>query len=64
MYFVDSIIFYHICPILISNILSQMNQCCKTKRKTIVLQIDISGKTNQEELHALLASVGNDNENG
>ena len=40
-----------------------MNQYCKTKRKTIVLQMDISGKTNQEELHALLASVGSDNEN-
>ena len=40
-----------------------MNQFCKTKRKTIVLQMDISGKTNQEQLHALLASVGSDNEN-
>ena len=33
--------------------------------KTIVLQMDItiSGKANQEQLYALLASVGSDNEN-
>ena len=32
-----------------------MNQYCKTKRKTIVLQMDISGKTNQKQLYALYA---------
>ena len=36
-----------------------MNQYCKTKRKTIVLQMDISGKTNQEQLYV----AGSDNEN-
>ena len=43
--------------------MSQTNQYGKTKRKTIILQMDISGKANQEQLYALLASVGNDNEN-
>ena len=35
-----------------------MNQYCKTKRKMIVLQMDISGKTNQEQLYV----AGSDNE--
>ena len=38
--------------------MSQMNQYCKTKRKTIVLQMDICGKTNQEQLYV----AGSDNE--
>ena len=39
-----------------------MNQYCKTKRKTIVLQIDISGKTNQKQLYALYADRDNEND--
>ena len=39
-----------------------MNQCCKTKRKTIVLQMDISGKTNQKQLYALYADRDNEND--
>ena len=39
-----------------------MNQYCKTKRKTIVLQMDISGKTNQKQLHALYADRDNEND--
>ena len=39
--------------------MSQMNQYCKTKRKTIVLKMDISGKTNQDQLHV----TGSDNDN-
>ena len=54
MEFVDSIRYYHL-----SSIVSQMNQYCKTKRKTIVLQMDISEKTNQEQLYV----AGSDNEN-
>ena len=36
-----------------------MSQYCKTKRKTIVLQMDISGKTNQDQLYV----AGSDNDN-
>ena len=36
-----------------------MNQYCKTKRKTIVLQMDIGGKTNQDQLYV----AGSDNDN-
>ena len=44
--------------------MSQMNQYCKTKRKTIVLHMDISGKTNQKQLYALYADRDeNDSEN-
>ena len=39
-----------------------MNQCCKTKRKTIVLQMDIRGKTNQKQLYALYADRDNEND--
>ena len=39
-----------------------MNQYCKTKRKTIVLQMDISGKTNQKQLYALYADRDNEND--
>ena len=49
-------------PILISSIVSQMNQYGKTKRKRIVLQMDISGKTNQKQLHALYADRDNEND--
>ena len=38
-----------------------MNQYCKTKRKTIVLQMDISGKTNQKQLYALYADRDKEN---
>ena len=48
--------------ILISSIVSQMNQYCKTKRKTIVLQMDICGKTNQKQLYALYADRDNEND--
>ena len=48
-------------PILISSIVSQMNQYCKAKRKTIVLQMDISGKMNQKQLYALYADRDNEN---
>ena len=50
-------------PILISRIVSQMNQYCKTKRKTIVLQMDISGKTNQDQLYVAGSDNHNDLEN-
>ena len=36
-----------------------MNQYCKTKRKAIVLQMDISGKMNQDQLYV----AGSDNDN-
>ena len=36
-----------------------MNQYCKTKGKTIVVQMDISGKTNQKQLYALYADRNN-----
>ena len=39
-----------------------MNQYCKTKRKTIVLQMDISGKTNRKQLYALYAVRDNKND--
>ena len=39
-----------------------MNQYCKNKRKTIVLQMDISGKTNQKQLYALYADRDNEND--
>ena len=39
-----------------------MNQYCKTKRKTIVLQMDISGKTNEKQLYALYADRDNEND--
>ena len=39
-----------------------MNQYCKTKRKTIVLQMDICGKTNQKQLYALYADSDNEND--
>ena len=39
-----------------------MNQYCKTKSKTIVLQMDISGKTNQKQLYALYADRDNEND--
>ena len=39
-----------------------MNQYCKTKRKTIVLQMDINGKTNQKQLYALYADRDNEND--
>ena len=39
-----------------------MNQYCKTKRKTIVLQMDIRGKTNQKQLYALYADRDNEND--
>ena len=39
-----------------------MNQYCKTKRKTIVLQMDISGKMNQKQLYALYADRDNEND--
>ena len=39
-----------------------MNQYCKTKRKTIVLQMDISGKTNQKQLYTLYADRDNEND--
>ena len=39
-----------------------MNQYCKTKRKTIVLQMDISGKTSQKQLYALYADRDNEND--
>ena len=42
--------------------MSQMDQYCKTKRKTIVLQMDISGKTNQKQLNALYAERSNEND--
>ena len=42
--------------------MSQMNQYCKTKRKTIILKMDISGKTNQKQLYALYADRGNEND--
>ena len=42
--------------------MSQMNQYCKTKRKTIVFQMDTSGKTNQKQLHALYADRDNEND--
>ena len=45
-----------------SSIVSQMNQYCQTKRKTIVLQMDISGKTNQKQLYALYADRDNEND--
>ena len=50
---------YILPPILISSIVSQMNQYCKTKRKTIVLQMNISGKSNQDQLYV----AGSDNHN-
>ena len=40
-----------------------MNQYCKTKRKTIVLQMDISGKTNQDQLYVAESDNDNDLEN-
>ena len=40
-----------------------MNQYCKTKRKTIVLQMDISGKTNQDQLYVAGSDNDNDSEN-
>ena len=40
-----------------------MNQYCKTKRKTIVLQMDISGKTNQDQLYIAGSDNHNDLEN-
>ena len=40
-----------------------MNQYCKTKRKTIVLQMDISGKTNQDQLYVAGSDNHNDLEN-
>ena len=43
--------------------MSQRIQYGKTNGKKIVLQMDISGKANQEQLYALLASVGSDDEN-
>ena len=39
-----------------------MNQYCKTKRKTIVLQMDISEKTNQKQLYALYTDRDNEND--
>ena len=39
-----------------------MNQYCKTKRKTIVHQMDVSGKTNQKQLYALYAERDNEND--
>ena len=39
-----------------------MNQYCKTKRKAIVHQMDISGKTNQKQLYALYAERDNEND--
>ena len=39
-----------------------MNQYCKTKRKIIVFQMDISGKTNQNQLYALYADRDNEND--
>ena len=39
-----------------------MNRYYKTKRKTIVLQMDISGKTNQKQLYALYADRDNEND--
>ena len=39
-----------------------MNQYCKTKRKTIVLQMDIRGKTNQKQFYALYADRDNEND--
>ena len=50
MYFADSII----PPILISSIVSQVNQYCKTRRKTIVLQMDISGKTSPDGYYKMV----------
>ena len=47
---------------IISSIVSQMYQYCKTKRKTIVLQMDIRGKTNQKQLYALYADRDNEND--
>ena len=40
-----------------------MNQYCKTKRKTIVLQMDISGKTNHDQLYVAGSNNHNDLEN-
>ena len=39
-----------------------MNQYCKTKRKTIVHQMDIRGKTNQKQLYTLYAERDNEND--
>ena len=39
-----------------------MNQYCKTKGKTIVVQMDIGGKTNQKQLYALYADRDNEND--
>ena len=39
-----------------------MNQYCKTKRKKIVLQMDIRGKTNQKQLYALYADRDKEND--
>ena len=39
-----------------------MNQYCKTKRKTIVLQMDIRGKMNQKQLYALYTDRDNEND--